>query len=659
LFVPPSHEDFVGLLYNFMGKGKEGNKHMAFFEKALIRPLNRAYRELNTMQQSIARDFKTLNKQFPDVKSKLNKKIEGLEFTYEDAVRVYLWSKHKHKIPGLSTKETNALSSVVKNDQELKAYANTLKTISKQKAYVAPGESWTAGDIRTDLDDATSKIGRAKVFAEFQKNVDVIFSEENLNKIEAAFGKSFKEALKDNLYRTKTGRNRPTGQNALVNRFTNYINGSVGAVMFINMRSAILQQMSIVNFLNFGDNNVFTAAARFADQPQYWSDWAMIFNSDMVKERRGGIKTDVNGAELAASLKGAKNTPRAIVAKLLELGFLPTQIGDNIAIATGGASFYRNRVNTYLKQGLSQKAAEKKAFTDFQAVTESTQQSARPDMVSQQQASSLGKIVLAFQNVTSQFNRIGKKAFLDIKNRRISPGSSSQIQSDVSNVSRITYYLAAQNLIFYSLQTALFAMMFDDEPDDEKILKKTKYMINGSIDSVLRGSGIFGAVVSVLKNTVIKYNEQREKAYNPDESAVLGELLNIAVPVGIKSRKITNAEKTLNYNKSVIEEMETFDIDNPIWSARTSQIEAVTNVPVNRMYNKVRNMRDALNSDYTTLQRALLALGWSRYNLGIEDTKVKEVKENIKESKKQEKKKTKKDNKKKTFKKKTFRKRGF
>ena len=659
LFVPPSHEDFVGLLYNFMGKGKEGNKHMAFFEKALIRPLNRAYRELNTMQQSIARDFKTLNKQFPDVKSKLNKKIEGLEFTYEDAVRVYLWSKHKHKIPGLSTKEINALSSVVKNDQELKAYANTLKTISKQKTYVAPGESWTAGDIRTDLDDATSKIGRAKVFAEFQKNVDVIFSEENLNKIEAAFGKSFKEALKDNLYRTKTGRNRPTGQNALVNRFTNYINGSVGAVMFINMRSAILQQMSIVNFLNFGDNNVFTAAARFADQPQYWSDWAMIFNSDMVKERRGGIKTDVNGAELAASLKGAKNTPRAIVAKLLELGFLPTQIGDNIAIATGGASFYRNRVNTYLKQGLSQKAAEKKAFTDFQAVTESTQQSARPDMVSQQQASSLGKIVLAFQNVTSQFNRIGKKAFLDIKNRRISPGSSSQIQSDVSNVSRITYYLAAQNLIFYSLQTALFAMMFDDEPDDEKILKKTKYMIHSSIDSVLRGSGVFGAVVSVLKNTVVKYNEQREKAYNPDESAVLGELLNIAVPVGIKSRKITNAEKTLNYNKSVIEEMETFDIDNPIWSARTSQIEAVTNVPVNRMYNKVRNVRDALNSDYTTLQRALLALGWSRYNLGIEDTKVEEVKENIKESKKREKKKTKKDNKKKTFKKKTFRKRGF
>ena len=36
-FIPPSHEDFVGLLYNFMGKGKLGNKHRDFFEKTLIR----------------------------------------------------------------------------------------------------------------------------------------------------------------------------------------------------------------------------------------------------------------------------------------------------------------------------------------------------------------------------------------------------------------------------------------------------------------------------------------------------------------------------------------------------------------------------------------------------------------------------------------------
>ena len=121
-------------------------------------------------------------------------------------------------------------------------------------------------------------------------------SEENLNKIEAGYGKGVRAALEDMLYRIKTGRNRPSGRNALVNRVVTYINGAVGSVMFFNIRSAVLQQMSIVNYINFADNNIFNAAKAFADQKQYWSDWSYIFNSDMLKQRRGGIQTDVNGS---------------------------------------------------------------------------------------------------------------------------------------------------------------------------------------------------------------------------------------------------------------------------------------------------------------------------------------------------------------------------
>ena len=29
----------------------------------------------------------------------------------------------------------------------------------------------------------------------------------------------------------------------------------------------------------------------------------MIFNSDMLKQRRGGLQTDINGAELAEAIK--------------------------------------------------------------------------------------------------------------------------------------------------------------------------------------------------------------------------------------------------------------------------------------------------------------------------------------------------------------------
>ena len=631
-FIPPSHEDFVGLLYNFMGKGRKGDAHRDFLEKALVRPLNRANREYDTARQSIATDYKNLNKQMPDVKKMFNKKTPDGDFTYQDAIRVYIWDKHGYTIPGLSPVDQKSLVALVKADPMLQSYGDAINTISKQETYVDPTENWEAGDFRTDLDDATGRVGREQFFKEFITNADIIFSTENLNKIEAGYGANVKEALQDMLYRIKTGRNRPSGQNKQVNMLMNYLNGSVGSVMFFNMRSALLQQMSLVNYINFADNNIFAAAKAFANQKQYWADWSFIFNSDMLKQRRGGIQTDVNGAELAAEMRKAKYPHRFLISKLLQLGFLPTQIGDNIAIATGGATYYRNRINTYLKEGLSKKEAEQKAFTDFQNITQSTQQSARPDMVSQQQASVIGKVILNFQNVTSQFNRLGKKAFLDIKNRRITKPNKTQLQSDISNAARITYYFAVQNAIFYTLQTALFAMMFDDDEEDVNnlFLKKQERLINGSIDSVLRGTGIIGAVIATLKNTAIAFARQRDVRYNPDESAVVVEALNFSPVIGIKARKIVNAEKTLNYNKKVIDEMDDFDIDNPQWSAVTNYVEGFTNLPLNRLYNKTQNVRQGFNNEHEAWERVLMFLGWSQYNLNLENTKIENIKKNIK-----------------------------
>ena len=85
----------------------------------------------------------------------------------------------------------------------------------------------------------------------------------------------------------------------------------------------------------------------------------------------GGLKLDVNEAALANAVAGKKNKPKAMIAYLLKIGFLPTQIADSFAIASGGSTFYRNRVKTYTKQGMDQKAAEEKAFLDFQkAITD-------------------------------------------------------------------------------------------------------------------------------------------------------------------------------------------------------------------------------------------------------------------------------------------------
>ena len=68
--------------------------------------------------------------------------------------------------------------------------------------------------------------------------------------------------------------------------------------------------------MNWSDNNPLKVATAFANQPQYWSDFAMIFNSDKLKQRRSGLQTDVNAAEIANEAKGTNNKAGAVIAYL-------------------------------------------------------------------------------------------------------------------------------------------------------------------------------------------------------------------------------------------------------------------------------------------------------------------------------------------------------
>jgi hypothetical protein len=616
IFIPPSAEDFVGLLYYFIGKGKKGEEQFKWFKDNLISPLNRAYRELDSAKQAISNDYKRLSESFPDVRKKLFKKIEGSEFTYNDAIRVYLWSKFGFKIWGLSETDRKELVGIVEADENLVGFAETLGKISKsEKGYVAPTEQWMVEDIRTDLMEATNKVGRKIFFAEFLENAAIVFSEENLNKIEAIYGSDFREALEDMLYRIENGTNRSFGNNKLVNRFMNWINGSVGTTMFFNSRSAVLQSLSLVNFINWTDNNLLAAAKAFANPKQFWADFTMIFNSDMLKQRRAGRSFDINSQELASQVSNSKKPFRSALNYLLQLGFLPTQIMDSFAIASGGSAFYRNRVNTYLVDGLTLVEAEQRAFADFQEIAEATQQSARQDMVSQQQASVLGRVILAFQNTPMQYARLMKKSILDLVAGR---GDAK------THVSRIIYYGAVQNIMFYTLQTALFAAMFGDDEDEEAINKKTERVISGSIDSILRGMGVGGAVVATLKNMVIKFAEEQGKPrHQKNDAAVLMEMLNISPPIGIKARQIQSAQRTLNWNQDTISEMPYYNLNNPVWESAALTTQALTNIPLARLHSKVSNLRESMNKENEGWQRIALFMGWTKWNLGMGSKKKK------------------------------------
>ena len=613
-FIPPSAEDFVGLIYHFLGKGARGESQFKWFKKVLLEPLNRAYRELNLAKQAIANDYKQLGKEFSSVRKKMYKKIGGTDYTHGDAIRVYLWNKFDFYIPGLSESDKNELVELIESDPELKAFADALGVISKQKdGYVQPSDDWMVEDIRADLMNATSTVNRKIFFQEFMENADIVFSEENLNKIEAIYGQNFREALEDILYRVKNGTNRSFGSNRLVNRFMNWINGSIGVTMHFNTRSAVLQGLSTVNFINWTDNNVIAAAKAFANQKQFWTDFAMIFNSSMLKQRRAGLNIDVNANEIASHVANSKKPFRSALNWMLQKGFLPTQMMDSFAIAAGGATLYRNRLNTYLVQGMNVEEAKKKAFADFQVIAEETQQSARPDMISQQQASVLGRLILAFQNTPIQYARLMKKAIADLANGR----------GDVkTNVSKIVYYGAVQNIIFYSLQTALFAMMFGDEDDEEFFDKKQQRVMNGTLDSLLRGMGVGGAVVSTLKNMVLKFAEQQDvPRWKKDEYAVLMEMLNLSPPIGIKARQMIMAQRNINWNQDTIKQMPLYNLDNPAWESAFLATQSITNIPLARIQTKVTNLREAANKENEVWQRIAMFLGWSKWNLGVKSKK--------------------------------------
>ena len=87
----------------------------------------------------------------------------------------------------------------------------------------------------------------------------------------------------------------------------------------------------------------------------------------------------------------------------------------------------------------------------------------------------------------------------------------------------------------------IFAFAFDDEePEDED--KKEKYfdIANGMMDSLLRGTGLAGGVVSVAKNAIIRIVKESEKD-RPKFEKVSADLLKIAPPVSSKFSKINQA----------------------------------------------------------------------------------------------------------------------
>ena len=158
--------------------------------------------------------------------------------------------------------------------------------------------------------------------------------------------------------------------------------------------------------------------------------------------------------------------------------------------------------------------------------------------------------------------------------------------------------------------------------DEEFFDKKQERIISGSIDSLLRGMGIGGAVISTIKNMTIAFYKEQEKDYNKDESAVIMELANLSPPIGIKFRQIRTGERAIQWNKDLIEELPYYNLKNPVWEAAFAFTQTATNIPMSRLYQTVTNVSEAFGEDLAAWQRIGLMAGWTKWNLGIENSKT-------------------------------------
>jgi hypothetical protein len=531
----------------------------------------------------------------------MNKETGIGGFSFGDAARVAIWTEQGMEIPGLSKRDAKELNKFVRDNSDLSIFVQEVIKMQKGKQYPKPDKNWVAGTLTTDIMGEINKVNRKEYLQEWQENVDIIFSPENKRKLRYAFGNKYVEALDDMLRRMKSGNNKPIGGSRTVNNMLEWVNGSVGATMFLNTRSAALQTISAVNYLNWGDNNPYAAGKAFANQKQYWKDFTTLFNSDYLVNRREGLQINVTESEIADAAK--KDGAKGAIAYLLNKGFVLTRGADSFAIASGGATFYRNRINSYEKQGLSTEEAQRKAFDDFRKISEENQQSSSPMRISQQQASGGGRLILAFKNTPMQYARIIKRSTQDLAAGR---GDWK------TNISKIAYYGAAQNLIFNGLQNALWTEAFDEDGDGTEKGARTA---NGMVDSLLGGLGYQGSAAVAIKNSLITIAKESGKD-SPEFRKAVSDLLDFSPPIDVKARKLISAANTFSWERQAMKE-EGFNLNNPAYLATAQVVSAATNVPADRALQKINNTRMILSDNSEKWQKIALALGWSTWDVGL------------------------------------------
>ena len=131
--------------------------------------------------------------------------------------------------------------------------------------------------------------------------------------------------------------------------------------------------------------------------------------------------------------------------------------------------------------------------------------------------------------------------------------------------------------------------------------------------------------ITALEAPKVKYTKD---VYHLGRGEIVGDKFDfmgdsdIGVHVGTQTHAKAASKKYFVEKGDVMRHMKTFDIDNPSWEAYANLIEGTTNVPVARLHRKIQNVRAALDSENQWWQRLAVGLGWSKWDVGIENKEV-------------------------------------
>ena len=169
--------------------------------------------------------------------------------------------------------------------------------------------------------------------------------------------------------------------------------------------------------------------------------------------------------------------------------------------------------------------------------------------------------------------------------------------------------------MFNALQQAVFAIGFGDDGLDDKDEKKITKTLNGMLDSSLRGLGLAGVTVQVLKNLGIDIYE-RSKRKRPEYTDSYLKLLEFSPAIKSKLSRFRGAAYPFDSKKRRAEVFEKgFSLDNPAYESVAKVVTATTNVPLDRLFGKVNNLKAAADEDTEAWQSLAMVLGWPEWQV--------------------------------------------